>query len=211
MRITKFGHACLLVEERSTRILIDPGAYSKGFESLTQLNAIFITHCHQDHFLPDALAQLLVANPGVKVYADEKSAGLAAKEMSVQAVHEGDRFEVSGVTVRVIGSQHAVAHADVPIDPNVGYLIAGRFFYPGDALTVPGDPVEILAIPAGAPWQKVGEAIDYIRAVKPKFAIPVHDAVLSDEGKDIYKMMLEQLKDPDTQLRIVPDGQPTEV
>ncbi|MBP9694894.1 MAG: MBL fold metallo-hydrolase [Candidatus Magasanikbacteria bacterium] len=28
MRITKFGHSCLLVEENDVRVLIDPGAFS---------------------------------------------------------------------------------------------------------------------------------------------------------------------------------------
>jgi hypothetical protein len=32
--------------------------------------------------------------------------------------------------------------------PNVGYLIGGRLFHPGDAFTPPGQPVEVLAVPA---------------------------------------------------------------
>ena len=34
-----------------------------------------------------------------------------------------------------------VVHPDVPAVPNVGYLVGGRLFHPGDALTLPGEPL----------------------------------------------------------------------
>lgn len=37
MKITKFGHACLLIEEADARILIGPGTYSSGSEDLWSL------------------------------------------------------------------------------------------------------------------------------------------------------------------------------
>ncbi|MDQ3307853.1 MAG: MBL fold metallo-hydrolase, partial [Actinomycetota bacterium] len=40
MRLTHLGHACLLVETGSTRVLIDPGTYSTGFDALRDLDAI---------------------------------------------------------------------------------------------------------------------------------------------------------------------------
>ena len=44
MRLTHFGHSCLLVELLGSRILFDPGNFSSGFESLTGLDAILVTH-----------------------------------------------------------------------------------------------------------------------------------------------------------------------
>ena len=35
MRLQKLGHACLVVEDGSARVLIDPGTFSTGFEELT--------------------------------------------------------------------------------------------------------------------------------------------------------------------------------
>ena len=49
MRITSLGHACLLVETGDQRILIDPGTFSPGFQDLTDLDAIVVTHQHADH------------------------------------------------------------------------------------------------------------------------------------------------------------------
>ena len=106
---------------------------------------------------------------------------------------DGEERDVGGVSVRVAGRDHAVIHPDIPVVPNVGYLVGGRLFHPDDAFTPPGQPVEVLAVPAGAPWLKVSEPIDYLRAVHPKVAVPVHDQVLWAAGRSIHYRQLEQL------------------
>jgi L-ascorbate metabolism protein UlaG (beta-lactamase superfamily) len=192
MRITKFGHACLLVESGKVRILIDPGAFSEGFEGLTDLDAIFITHQHPDHLVLDNIKALLSQSPEAKVYADADSTKILADEgVEAQTVHDGDSFEVEGVPVQTYGTLHAVIHPTIPDITNTGYLIDSKFFYPGDSFTDPGREIEILAIPAGAPWLKVSEPIDYLLAMKPKVAIPVHDGVLSDNGRRVHFGALE--------------------
>jgi L-ascorbate metabolism protein UlaG (beta-lactamase superfamily) len=211
MKITKFGHACLLLEEGEARILIDPGAFSNGFEDLTDLNAVLVTHQHQDHLVPENIQALLEKNPGMMVYADEGSAKVL-EEAGVKATvaREGDEFEVAGVGVKVRGREHAVIYPEIPGIPNVGYLVAGRFFYPGDSFTKPAETVEVLALPDGAPWLKISEAIDYMLAVKPKVAIPVHDAVLA--MPQMNEGLLERLGRPaGIELRVVKNGSSTEV
>jgi hypothetical protein len=64
-------------------------------------------------------------------------------------------------------------------------LVNGSLFYPGDAFTVPPVPVHTLAAPAGAPWLKVAEAMDYILAVAPKRAFPTHEMVLARVGQNM--------------------------
>ena len=49
MRLTRFGHSCLLVEEGGARVLLDPGSFSEGFETLEGLTAVCVTHQHVDH------------------------------------------------------------------------------------------------------------------------------------------------------------------
>jgi hypothetical protein len=53
-------------------------------------------------------------------------------------VHDGQELDLGGVGVRVAGRDHAVIHPDIPVVPNVGYLVGGRLFHPGDAFTPPG-------------------------------------------------------------------------
>jgi hypothetical protein len=64
---------------------------------------------------------------------------------------------------------------------NVGFVLGG-VYHPGDALHVPGVEVETLLVPVGAPWLKLGEAIDFVCSVRPARAIPIHDALLSTIG-----------------------------
>ncbi|HZD67733.1 MAG TPA: MBL fold metallo-hydrolase [Actinomycetes bacterium] len=208
MRLTKFGHSCLLVEEGRARILVDPGMLSGGFEGLEGLTAVLFTHQHADHLDAERLRGLLDRNPGIRVVSDEGSAGpLGGAGAEAEVVHDGDELEIGGVGVRVAGRDHAVIHPDIPLVPNVGYLVGGRLFHPGDAFTLPGQPVEVLAVPAGAPWLKVSEPIEYLREVRPEVAVPVHEKVLSTIGISLHYRQLEQLGARDgTRLRVMDDG-----
>jgi L-ascorbate metabolism protein UlaG (beta-lactamase superfamily) len=210
MRLTKYGHSCLLVEEGQARLLLDPGTLSGGFEELEGLTAVLVTHQHADHLDVQRLRGLLDRNPGARVLCDQGSAEqLAAAGAAVEVVHHGDELDVGGVAVRASGRDHAVIHPDIPVVPNVGYLLGGRLFHPGDAFTPPGQPVEVLAVPAGAPWLKVAEPIDYLRQVRPQVAVPVHELVLSQAGKAIHYRQLEQLGG--AALRVLDDGAPVEL
>ena len=213
MRITKFGHACLLLEEGKARLLIDPGAYSKGFEGLEQLSAVLITHSHADHMSPENLQALRQRNPRMEIFVDAGSGDelkQQSPDLKVKVVYKGDKFEVAGVPVKVEGEWHAQIHRTIPQIPNVAYLVGKKFFYPGDSFTVPDEKVEVLGLPIGAPWSKVSEVIDYVLAVKPKVAIPVHDAVLA--MPDMYAGIVARFTKPEgIELRVVPNGESTEV
>ena len=213
MRLTKFGHSCLLVEEGRARILLDPGTMSDGFEELEGLSAVLFTHQHGDHLDTERLRGVLDRNQGVRVVSDEGSAELLGEAgVAVEVVHDGDEFEVGGVGVRVAGRDHAIIHPDIPVVFNVGYLVAGRLFHPGDAFTPPGQRVDVLAVPAGAPWLKVSEPISYLRQVRPLVAVPVHEKVLSAAGMSIHYRQLEQLGARDgTTFRSLDDGKPVEL
>jgi len=179
MQIRKFSHSCMLVEADGVRVLIDPGSYSSGFESLSELDALLLTHQHVDHFDKDRILDLLSRNDRAAVMADEQTAALLAEAgRQVRTVHEEDRFPVGPVEVTVHGREHAVVHPDLPNVTNVGYFLADTVFHPGDALTVPDRPVGVLALPVGAPWLPIRDAIDYMRAVRPRVAIAVHERAL---------------------------------
>jgi L-ascorbate metabolism protein UlaG (beta-lactamase superfamily) len=201
MRLRKLGHSCLLAEEADSRLLIDPGCFSDGLESLRDLSAVLITHIHEDHLDIGRLHAVLRRNPGLRIICDEASAqALSEGGATAEVVHAGDELDL-GVSVSVFGSEHAVIHPDLPNVPNVGYLLANRFFCAGDAFTVPDRPVEILAVPVGAAWMKASDAVDWLRIVRPRVAVPVHDHgnVFAEWICNLY----EQLSPPGTTVQVL--------
>jgi L-ascorbate metabolism protein UlaG (beta-lactamase superfamily) len=162
-----------------------------------------ITHQHPDHVDEERLPALLDGNPGAALYADPQT----TEQLSApcQAVHVGDELSGGQLTIRALGGKHAVIHPEIPVIDNISYVIdeggrRARFMHPGDALFVPNEPVEVLATPAAAPWMKISEAVDYLRAVAPARAIPIHQAVVAPEARGIYYGRLSEMTSTDFQV-----------
>jgi L-ascorbate metabolism protein UlaG (beta-lactamase superfamily) len=213
MELTHFGHSCLLASfvrptsdaaaQSATTILFDPGNFSHGFEGITGLSAILITHQHPDHADPARLPALVEANPGAALYADPQTAAQLGAAWT--AVHVGDELTVDGLTIRGVGGRHAVIHPEIPVIDNISYLIGddthpARLMHPGDALFVPGEPVQVLATPAAAPWMRIAEAVDYLRAVAPTHAVPIHQGIVAPEARGIYYGRLTEMTTTDFQV-----------
>mgnify|MGYP001592735823 CR=1 FL=1 len=176
MHITKLGHSCLLVEEGEARILIDPGTWSQGHTELENLDAIFITHKHQDHADPESIKKIIARNPAVPIYSnDHVQEELKPHGLAVRHFIGGDATEIKGLKVEGFGQDHATIYPTYPRTDNTCFLIGGRLYHPGDALYAPDKPVEILALPIAAPWMRLSEAIDFAKQIKPKRAFSIHD------------------------------------
>ncbi|MFK0252337.1 MBL fold metallo-hydrolase [Streptomyces sp. NPDC090445] len=194
MKLTKRLHSCVQLEKDGRVLVIDPGAFSEPDAGLGA-DALLVTHEHPDHFDEGRLRAALDANPAAGLWTLHSVAERLAPAYPgrVHTVGNGDAFTAAGFDVQVHGELHAVVHPDIPRVTNVGYLVDGSLFHPGDALTVPGMPVETLMLPVHAPWNKVAEVIDYVREVKPVRAIDIHDAYLSDIARPIYDTALGNL------------------
>jgi L-ascorbate metabolism protein UlaG (beta-lactamase superfamily) len=191
MKLTKRGHACVRLEKDGRALVIDPGAFTEP-DAAAGAEAVLVTHEHADHFSEQQLRAALDANPAAEIWtlksvADQVSAAFPGR---VHTVGEGDTFNAAGFEIEVHGQMHAVIHPDIPRITNVGYLVDGSVFHPGDALTVPGRSVETLLLPVHAPWSKVSEVIDYLRELKPARAIDVHDGLLTDIARTVYDRLL---------------------
>lgn len=178
-----------MVSLAGSTVLFDPGNFSHGFEGITGLDAILITHQHPDHVDAERLPALLEANPDAALYADPQTAHELGAAWT--AVAAGDAFTVGDVHVTGAGGTHAVIHPDIPLIDNTAYLLGtaerpAQFLHPGDSLVVPVAQVDVLALPTAAPWLKLSEAVDFLRDVNPRVAFPIHDAVVADQAKGIY-------------------------
>jgi len=190
MQLTKLGHACVRLAKDGAVLVIDPGAFS-GDDALAGADAVLVTHEHFDHVVPDSLRAAMTASPGLRLWANpavaEQFTGFGDR---VRAVAHGDDFTAAGFTVHVYGGRHAIIHPDIPGVENVGYLVDGEVYHPGDSYTVPEDPAATLLLPVSGPWHSTEHMIDFARAVGPRRGYMIHDALLSPIGLEVTDMFL---------------------
>ncbi|ARQ72118.1 MBL fold metallo-hydrolase [Streptomyces marincola] len=187
MQLTKKGHACVRLTREGRTLVIDPGGFSEE-DAAAGADAVLVTHEHPDHFDEGRLRAALDADPAVTVWTLPAVAErlAAAHPGRVRTVGHGDTFEAAGFEVEVHGELHAVIHPDLPRVGNVGFLVDGEVFHPGDAFTVPDRPVRTLMLPLHAPWNKFSEVLDYAREVGAERAYAVHDGLLAEAGLAVY-------------------------
>ncbi|MET8422861.1 MBL fold metallo-hydrolase [Nocardia sp. NPDC004860] len=206
MHIAHFGHSCILVELNGSKILFDPGNFSHGFEGLTGLDAIAVTHQHPDHICPHRIEALIEANPQARLLSDPQTALLRGEPW--EPVHAGNILEVGDVQITGGGGRHAVIHPEIPVIDNTVFQLGtpddpAQLVHPGDSLWVPPTPVGVLAIPAVAPWMRISEAVDYLRAVNPRIAFPIHYGIIAPEAQGIYFGRLNEMSPANTEFKII--------
>ena len=193
MKLTKHAHSCIEVEHEGRRIVIDPGGFTPNARDvLSRADAVLVTHSHGDHLDPDAVAATMRTRAAMVLYGVEDVVAPLREEFGerVRAVAPGDVLEVAGLSVSVYGGLHAQVLDGVPRGPNVGFLLGGRVFHPGDSLDPPDVEVETLLVPVSGPWMKLSEAAHFVNAVKPLRAVAIHEALLSSIGLGIAARIL---------------------
>jgi L-ascorbate metabolism protein UlaG (beta-lactamase superfamily) len=195
VRVTKNIHACIRFEGSAAGgvLVVDPGTFGER-DALDGADAVLITHEHADHLDVDLLRAYLEKHPDTAVFTHPD---VAPKIQcgGVTTVSPGDTFTAAGFAVSAHGGEHAEIYAEIPRIANVGFLIddGGHSVYvPGDSLQVPDAAVDTLFVPFNAPWLKLAESIEYVRAVRPGRAFAVHDGLVNDIGATIYRAHLER-------------------
>lgn len=209
MKITKFGHSCLLVEEGEAKILIDPGVWS-AVPELKNLDAILITHEHGDHFDVALIKKILASNIETPIYTNEGvAAKLKAEGIDSKILRKGEQVVIKGISVVAFGEKHEVVYKTIPVCQNVGFMVGGRLFHPGDSYELPQEPVAILALPVAAPWTDAARMLDYGLAVKPKNVFPIHDGFLKEQNP-FYPHAKRELEGIGSKWLVLEIGKPME-
>jgi L-ascorbate metabolism protein UlaG (beta-lactamase superfamily) len=196
MRITKHGHCCLLIQTDNLTILTDPGSFSDTQNSIKGIDVILITHEHGDHLHLESVSAILAKNPNAEIVTNAGAgvgAKLAEKGIAFTVLEGTDGKIFNGVPIEAFDCKHEEIFEEIGQVQNTGYMIDNRLFYPGDSFGNPGKPIEILALPVAGPWCRMTDALHYAIYVKPKYAFPVHDAVINPSFISLFHKMPEMI------------------
>jgi L-ascorbate metabolism protein UlaG (beta-lactamase superfamily) len=197
-RVTYVGHGTVLLEQDGARLVTDPtlrdrmGHLTRRVESVDPglaegLDAILISHMHQDHFDLRSLRRL---SGRIPIVVPVGGGGLAARAGfdDVREVRVGERVAVGPVEVEVVPAAHrgrrplSLTRADA-----LGYVVAGshRVYFAGDTDLFEGmgdiGPLDLALLPVWGWGPTLGEghldperAAQALRTLHPRLAVPIH-------------------------------------
>lgn len=207
MKITKFVHACLLVEMPAPvnrTALFDPGAMSEealNVDQLVYLDDIFITHIHGDHFSIDLLKRLTDKFPRVRITAPNEVVQRLAQE-NIAASSEAPQ----GVTI--FNAPHESVEPLFPQVQNLGIHYLDLLTDPGDSHTF-RESKTVLALPIQGPWGSTINAINLALQLKPRYVLPIHDWHWSDAAREqMYDAFEKALAKANIQFIKLKTGEP---
>ena len=198
-RITFLGHSTLLIEVDDLRILTDPvlrdglGPVRRQVRAIlpslfADLDAVFISHGHIDHFDPPSLRRI----PGKPTVIVPRGFGrLAAKAGlgPVEEVEPGDRLTIDRVRFEVMYADHSGRREPLgPSGPAIGCVIAGSrtVYFPGDTDLFPAmgalaGRLDVALLPVWGWGPTIGQghlnpvsAAAAAAILRPRLAIPIH-------------------------------------
>ncbi|HVZ75882.1 MAG TPA: MBL fold metallo-hydrolase [Candidatus Paceibacterota bacterium] len=179
MKITKFGHCCMLIDIDGVKILTDPGSFTTEQNDVTGLDAVLITHSHGDHYHADSVPHLKNNNPDA-IFVTNAEVGELLKKENVEftKVGDGEKTDVKGISIEGFGTKHAEIYGDMGQVENTAYLVAEKFYFPGDNFEIPRKSVDVLALPVAGPWLKIKDVINFAKEIKARTAFGVHDGMI---------------------------------
>jgi L-ascorbate metabolism protein UlaG (beta-lactamase superfamily) len=185
MKVTKFSHACLLVEDGGKTILIDPGnfAWDSGRVNLKhwpKVDEIVVTHEHGDHFHDPFVEELIAKFPDAMWVTNPSVAEkLRAKGATNVTTDSTDSVKICNVPHEKLPAGMGDPPANIQAD------ILGTLTHPGDSVSSKAT-LPVLAMPFIAPWGSMTEASDAVLRLKPKAVFPIHDALWKEDVRDMF-------------------------
>lgn len=210
MKLTKYSHACLVLEQDGKSLVIDPGNFTDDFVIPLDVAAVVVTHTHADHCDSNKLEAIVAANPGVVVYGLAEISSSAF--VSVTAVAPGDVVSTSGFELEFTGGTHATIHPDIPGIGNLGVTVnRDLLYYPGDSFALPPRHMKWISTPVSAPWMRLAETVEFLREASPERAFPTHDAILSSTGQALVDRVVVNLLDSSIDYQRIESGKTIEL
>ena len=173
MKLTKFIHACVLVEDDKYSALFDPGEFSFDsfpLDSLLKLDYVLITHEHPDHFSERFIKAIYSKFPDVQFF----STGEVVKKLQALGINKVSIDSDEIVSLSPLEHASMAPLSPLPMCQNVAIHFNNKVSHPGDShhLTESRD---ILLMPLAGPWGAAIEGIRMAMKLKPKVVVPIHD------------------------------------
>lgn len=228
MHIYFHGHSCFEIEGQAGRILIDPfltgnPSTTAKPEDFTQLDAILVSHGHNDH-LGDAIQlSKQTGAPIIAVY--ELAVYCQNQGAKTHAMHLGGKFKFPFGWVKLTQALHG-SGIDNPEGgemiyggPPCGFLIQmeEKWLYHAGDTGLFGDmeligrrhPLAVAMLPIGDNFvMGVEEAVHASQFLRPKVVIPMHYNTFPQIAQDVAEFEhLLQRRAPESQLRALKPGE----
>lgn len=212
MKLTKYGHACLLLEKDGTNLLIDPGSFTELPNNLPKIDFVVVTEEHYDHFNPGNLETVARNNPDVQIYTtaavQEK---LKDTELHVHTVAGDQAVTLGTFEIAFSETDHAVVYQKSPCKSLTVTVDNDVLYYPSDSYKTIGTSVKVLALPTSGPWFKVSECIEFANTVDSETVIPTHNGLNSDNGHKVTHNFVVNNIDPERTFTYLQVGESIEI
>lgn len=210
MKITKFVHACVLVEDDGQAMLFDPGGFSwqsglVDVNALPELTAIAVTHKHGDHMDESFVRALVERFSDIQWFApsdahdDLRSWGVV--NVTNQSMQDVEVTEGEHAPVEPFGAQVS----------NLQVCWRGKVTHPGDSHEF-AYQAPVLLLPVQAPWGSTVHAFRLVQELQPAHVVPIHDWMWNDQWcQHVYNRLEAVFQDSATSVHRPTNGRPIEI
>lgn len=208
MKLTKYGHACVIIENNKKRLIIDPGDFTELPEDVANIEAIVLTHEHGDHTDPTNVAIIHAYNPDVVIYGTQGSIDHLEAIDCKKVVVDGP-LEIDLISSKVVlePTDHAIIWQTSPCK-NLTVTVGDFFYYPGDSFAVCSKPVKIVGVPVSGPWLKTSESLQFALDAHAELLLPTHNGLLNTMGHEIVHNWFVRVFDgTDKKLLLLQNGE----
>lgn len=185
MKLTKYEHACLILDNGTSRLVIDPGCFTNLPSDLSGVGCLVVTEEHVDHFDLNNVRKLIEQNPNLKIFTT-KSVNTQLSKDGVDSVGIEGKAVVkeAGYTLSFYETDHAPVYQKSPCR-SLSTKVDDYLYYPSDSYNSITDKVEILALPTSGPWHKIEEAIDFANSIRSQKILVTHNGLYNDDGNAV--------------------------
>lgn len=191
MKLTKYEHACLMLDSDQSRLVIDPGCFTKLPDDLSGIGCIVITEEHVDHFNLENIQKILEQSPGAKIFSTDVVVGELAKSgIEATAIHGEQEVDQSGYHLSFYETPHAAVYRTSPCQ-SLSVKVDDYLYYPSDSYNTIDDTVEVLALPTSGPWHKLEEAIDLANTINSSTVLATHNWLYNEDGEMVANLYIK--------------------